>query len=193
MNVDFSYSPWCHDKFCSQEINPEWWRTRIFERRGLSRKLTLAEKRNSRFQIMKLIRLIALFLSITGCLALPPTQSSSRGPVRPKQTTPISTNAATSTTTAIMTNVSTEARVKTSASTSATTATKKPISVKEATVTPPTSAKETRESPGKIRPQIKLTTNYTSASEVSTSKKVTTYAVFFSLLFLPSLQLFPLK
>ncbi|XP_033226661.1 uncharacterized protein LOC117179103 isoform X2 [Belonocnema kinseyi] len=114
---------------------------------------------------MKLIRLIALIVSIPGCLALPPTQSSSRGPVRPKQTTSISTNAATSTTTAIMTNVSTEARVKTSASTSATTATKKSMSVKEATVTPPTSAKETRESPGKIRPQIKLTTNYTSASE----------------------------
>ncbi|KAI4472813.1 hypothetical protein M0804_015595 [Polistes exclamans] len=32
---------------------------------------------------------------------------------------------------------------------------------------PSTSGKETRESPGKIRPQIKLTTNYTSASEVS--------------------------
>ncbi|XP_047344714.1 uncharacterized protein LOC124947093 [Vespa velutina] len=30
---------------------------------------------------------------------------------------------------------------------------------------PSTSGKETRESPGKIRPQIKLTTNYTSASE----------------------------
>ena len=124
---------------------------------------------------MKVIRLIALFFSISGCFALPPTQSSSRVPVRAKQTTPISTNAATSSTTVIMTNVSTEARVKTSASTSATTATKKPISVKEPTVTPPTSAKETRESPGKIRPQIKLTTNYTSASEVSTSKKVSTY------------------
>lgn len=115
--------------------------------------------------MMMLIRLIALFLTISGCLALPPSQSTSRVPVRAKQTTPISTNAATSTTTAITSNVSTEARVKTSASTSATTATKKPISVKEPIVTPPTSGKETRESPGKIRPQIKLTTNYTSASE----------------------------
>jgi hypothetical protein len=35
------------------------------------------------------------------------------------------------------------------------------------TTAPLTSAKETRESPGKIRPQIKLTTNYTSTSEVS--------------------------
>ncbi|EZA54211.1 hypothetical protein DMN91_000316 [Ooceraea biroi] len=33
------------------------------------------------------------------------------------------------------------------------------------TTAPLTSAKETRESPGKIRPQIKLTTNYTSTSE----------------------------
>ncbi|KAF7407492.1 hypothetical protein HZH66_002029 [Vespula vulgaris] len=34
-----------------------------------------------------------------------------------------------------------------------------------------TSGKETRESPGKIRPQIKLTTNYTSASEALTLVK----------------------
>lgn len=138
---------------------------------------------------MKLNRLIGLLLLLTicGCYALPPSQSTSRVPVRAKQTTPISTNTGTSTTTAIMSNVSTEARVKSSASTmSATMATKKPIiSVKEATVTPPTSAKETRESPGKIRPQIKLTTNYTSASEVSTlPRKFTTYTTIFFKFFL---------
>ncbi|XP_012525617.1 mucin-5AC [Monomorium pharaonis] len=37
--------------------------------------------------------------------------------------------------------------------------------VVDVTTTPPLTAKETRESPGKIRPQIKLTTNYTTASE----------------------------
>ncbi|KAL2725430.1 mucin-1 [Vespula squamosa] len=36
-----------------------------------------------------------------------------------------------------------------------------------------TSGKETRESPGKIRPQIKLTTNYTSASEDGKPQNVT--------------------
>lgn len=125
---------------------------------------------------MKLLRLIGFLITICGCLALPPSQSTSRVPVRAKQTTLMSTNTGTSTTTAIMSNVSTEARVKTSAaSTSATMATKKPISLKDATVTPPTSAKETRESPGKIRPQIKLTTNYTSASEVSTLPRKLSY------------------
>ncbi|XP_071558709.1 uncharacterized protein Dsx-c73a [Temnothorax nylanderi] len=37
--------------------------------------------------------------------------------------------------------------------------------VADVTTTAPLTAKETRESPGKIRPQIKLTTNYTAASE----------------------------
>ncbi|KYQ59476.1 hypothetical protein ALC60_01461 [Trachymyrmex zeteki] len=37
--------------------------------------------------------------------------------------------------------------------------------VVDVTTTSPLTAKETRESPGKIRPQIKLTTNYTTASE----------------------------
>ncbi|XP_025154196.1 uncharacterized protein LOC105185298 isoform X2 [Harpegnathos saltator] len=39
------------------------------------------------------------------------------------------------------------------------------IATNVTTTAPLTSAKETRESPGKIRPQIKLTTNYTSISE----------------------------
>ncbi|KYN37336.1 hypothetical protein ALC56_08239 [Trachymyrmex septentrionalis] len=37
--------------------------------------------------------------------------------------------------------------------------------VADVTTSAPLTAKETRESPGKIRPQIKLTTNYTTASE----------------------------
>ncbi|KYN19023.1 PREDICTED: mucin-5AC [Trachymyrmex cornetzi] len=37
--------------------------------------------------------------------------------------------------------------------------------VTDVTTSSPLTAKETRESPGKIRPQIKLTTNYTTASE----------------------------
>lgn len=47
---------------------------------------------------------------------------------------------------------------------------KSTTSFNEFTTTPASiSAKETRESPGKIRPQIKLTTNYTSLGEVSRS------------------------
>ena len=125
-----------------------------------------------------------------------PVQTSSLGSTSsPTQTKTTTATASGTTKSGAIRNITGEARIKTtigstsssyattavphSSPSSLSSATTKRISVssvttgsgfKDVTISPTTiSAKETRESPGKIRPQIKLTTNYTSASDVSNS------------------------
>ncbi|XP_008204310.1 mucin-5AC [Nasonia vitripennis] len=113
--------------------------------------------------------------SSSSTASLTPSSTASISSSSSSSPTPSTTTTTTSTTTASR-NVSIEPRVKsTTSGGSLYTSTTKRVgsssastqsSSRESSSTPSTtSAKETRESPGKIRPQIKLTTNYTSASE----------------------------
>ncbi|XP_015606648.1 uncharacterized protein LOC107273214 [Cephus cinctus] len=120
---------------------------------------------------MKLVLSVIVFLVARGAgsLALP-DQTSSRVPIRAKQTTVPPGTLVTAT---IATSVTTSLPGKTIASSSTVATPTREIGLADkgtptsSDVATPGSAKETRGSLGKTRPQLKLTTNYSSASETA--------------------------
>ena len=123
---------------------------------------------------------IVLLFLVSGSLALPPSQTQTRGPARIKQTTPISSSnidSSSSSSTSVTPVTIIEQRTKNADHGIGSTLPPKKTSHSAGQETAATSdqqkvsssspAKETRESIGKTRPQIKLNTNYTSVGEVS--------------------------
>ncbi|XP_063981900.1 uncharacterized protein Dsx-c73a [Diachasmimorpha longicaudata] len=115
---------------------------------------------------MKLPSLVFIIGCTSWCTALPSTQTSTRLPTKTKQTTPLNVSTSTASLTMTTEPSTIVERSRTSEitySTGLSTLTTKNSQSTESTSLPP--AKETRDSPGKIRPHIRLNINYTSASE----------------------------